>query len=149
MRVIEELEPSRQAIFEAQTAFGQTRWNEHLAVDLRLAGERPALQPHLLPDSLLGGGAQAINLVCHTKRAWYRSQLKVSEPRDTLIQEVWEGGLGPLREGGQVCGVQRLRRVLGGSRGPHSAPHGNVTLAAAFCAHCRRHARAVETNPLV
>jgi hypothetical protein len=39
VRVIEELEPTRQAIFEAQTAFGQTRWNEHLAVDLRLAGE--------------------------------------------------------------------------------------------------------------
>jgi hypothetical protein len=39
VRVIEELEPTRQAIFEAQTAFGQARWNEHLAVDLRLAGE--------------------------------------------------------------------------------------------------------------
>lgn len=38
VRVIEELEPTRQAIFEAQTAYGQTRWNEHLAVDLRLAG---------------------------------------------------------------------------------------------------------------
>jgi hypothetical protein len=36
--MVEELEPVRQAIFEAQTAYGQTRWNEHLAVDLRLAG---------------------------------------------------------------------------------------------------------------
>lgn len=40
VRVIEALEPTRQAIFEAQTAYGQTRWNEHLAVDLRLAGAR-------------------------------------------------------------------------------------------------------------
>lgn len=38
VRMVEELEPVRQAIFEAQTAYGQTRWNEHLAVDLRLAG---------------------------------------------------------------------------------------------------------------
>ena len=38
VRMVEELEPIRQAIFEAQTAYGQTRWNEHLAVDLRLAG---------------------------------------------------------------------------------------------------------------
>lgn len=65
VRVIEELEPTRQAIFEAQTAFGQTRWNEHLAVDLRLAGERPALQPHPLPNSSLWW-RQAKNLVPHS-----------------------------------------------------------------------------------
>lgn len=46
VRVIEELEPTRQAIFEAQTAFGQARWNEHLAVDLRLAGEDHAVVCH-------------------------------------------------------------------------------------------------------
>lgn len=38
VHMVEQLEPVRQAIFEAQTAYGQTRWNEHLAVDLRLAG---------------------------------------------------------------------------------------------------------------
>eukprot|EP00879_Flechtneria_rotunda_P015990 GHRR01016723.1.p1 GENE.GHRR01016723.1~~GHRR01016723.1.p1 ORF type:complete len:1310 (+),score=476.87 GHRR01016723.1:197-4126(+) len=37
--VIEQLEPIREAIFEAQTAAGQYRWNEHLVVDLRLAGK--------------------------------------------------------------------------------------------------------------
>jgi hypothetical protein len=36
---IEELEPVMEAIYSAQTAAGQSKWNEHLAVDLRLAGE--------------------------------------------------------------------------------------------------------------
>jgi hypothetical protein len=36
---IEELEPVMEAIYNAQTAAGQAKWNEHLAVDLRLAGE--------------------------------------------------------------------------------------------------------------
>jgi hypothetical protein len=35
---IEELEPVMEAIYSAQTAAGQSKWNEHLAVDLRLAG---------------------------------------------------------------------------------------------------------------
>jgi hypothetical protein len=48
VRVIEDLEPTRQAIFEAQTAFGQTRWNEHLAVDLRLAGEQKHAAHHFV-----------------------------------------------------------------------------------------------------
>lgn len=36
---IEQLEPWMESIYQAQTAAGQTRWNEHLAVDLRLAGK--------------------------------------------------------------------------------------------------------------
>jgi hypothetical protein len=35
---IEALEPMMEAIYNAQTAAGQSKWNEHLAVDLRLAG---------------------------------------------------------------------------------------------------------------
>ncbi|WIA36589.1 hypothetical protein OEZ86_007879 [Tetradesmus obliquus] len=35
---LEELEPTMEAIYNAQTAAGQGKWNEHLAVDLRLAG---------------------------------------------------------------------------------------------------------------
>lgn len=39
LSAIEALEPSREALFEAQTAAGIVRWNEFLLVDLRFAGE--------------------------------------------------------------------------------------------------------------
>jgi hypothetical protein len=39
LTAIEELEPAREALFEAQTAAGMIRWNESLLVDLRFAGE--------------------------------------------------------------------------------------------------------------
>ena len=35
---VEDLEDVREALFEAQTAAGMTRWNESLLVDLRFAG---------------------------------------------------------------------------------------------------------------
>jgi hypothetical protein len=35
---IDALEPSREALFEAQTAAGMIRWNESLLIDLRFAG---------------------------------------------------------------------------------------------------------------
>ena len=38
LAAIEELEPAREALFEAQTAAGMTRWNESLLIDLRFAG---------------------------------------------------------------------------------------------------------------
>ncbi|KIY96267.1 hypothetical protein MNEG_11697 [Monoraphidium neglectum] len=38
LTAIEELEPAREALFEAQTAAGMIRWNESLLVDLRFAG---------------------------------------------------------------------------------------------------------------
>lgn len=43
VNAIEQLEPTMEAIYQAQTAAGQTRWNEHLAVDLRLAGKKMAI----------------------------------------------------------------------------------------------------------
>lgn len=40
LAAIEDLEPAREALFEAQTAAGMVRWNESLLIDLRFAGKR-------------------------------------------------------------------------------------------------------------
>jgi hypothetical protein len=48
LAAIDELEPAREALFDAQTAAGMMRWNESLLIDLRFAGEGP--------DALLTAG---------------------------------------------------------------------------------------------
>jgi hypothetical protein len=56
VHVIQELEPKWQAIFEVQTADGQTRWSKHLAVDLRLAGGQQLAVAQLLQRLAAAGG---------------------------------------------------------------------------------------------